>query len=251
MQSAPPDSYAAKPNVSARMYYGLRILLHKRRWLLRSSQVARAYFVYGPLRNLMLQRERNSCVNTPIAVDRSEVFPAAPDPDTIVERLETAGFTSLGEIRPESIQEILDYCEVHRRARHWNPHKQCKAVDAIARNELLVDVARRYLGAEPAIWLTQLKWTLPRPRELELVPSPYPEPIQYDTHAFHYDILDWTSLTLFVYLTDVDEDSGPHVFVESTHHKRKTLREIRRITIDDSFIDSKYKGNWLAGDPIF
>ena len=113
-------------------------------------------------------------------------------------------------------------------------------MDVIARNALLVDVARRYLGAEPAIWLTRLKWTLPRPDEVALRPPPYKEPIRYDAHAFHYDILDWTSLTLFVYLTDVDQDCCPHVFVEGTH-TRKTLREIRRITIDDSIVTRKYK----------
>jgi hypothetical protein len=240
MQTAPANFRRRNAAVSARLYYGLRIFLHKRRWLLRFSQVARAYVIYGPFRNVMLRHQRSSCVNQPIAVDRSVVFPAAPDMETIVERINSTGFAHLGEIRQESVQEILDYCAEHRQARYWNPHQQCAAVDVIARNALLVDVARRYLGAEPAIRLTGLKWTLPRPDELALRPPTYKQPIQYDAHAFHYDILDWTSLTLFVYLTDVDQDCCPHAFVEGTH-TRKTLREIGRITIDDSIVTRKYK----------
>jgi hypothetical protein len=39
----------------------------------------------------------------------------------------------------------------------------------------------------------------------------------YDENAFHYDALDFKSLTLFIYLTDVDLSSGPHVVIEGTH----------------------------------
>jgi hypothetical protein len=35
---------------------------------------------------------------------------------------------------------------------------------------------------------------------------------------FHRDPDDWRFLKLFIYLTDVDEQSGPHEFVTGSHH---------------------------------
>jgi hypothetical protein len=34
---------------------------------------------------------------------------------------------------------------------------------------------------------------------------------------FHYDALDFKSLTVFIYLTDVDASCGPHVLIKNTH----------------------------------
>jgi hypothetical protein len=224
---------------SARLYYGLRIFLHKRRWLLRFSQLLRGYLVFGPFRNIILRAYRKSRVNQPVEVDRSTMFPVAPNAATIVDRLNRLGCARLGELRDMSVEKILEYCDAHRRGKHWNPHRECAEVDLVARNSLIVDVARKYLECEPIVWLTQLKWTLPSPDHSGPDVTAHQEPIQYDSHSFHYDILDWRSLTLFIYLTDVDADSGPHVVVEGTN-SRKSLSEIRGITIDDDSVERKY-----------
>jgi ectoine hydroxylase-related dioxygenase (phytanoyl-CoA dioxygenase family) len=34
---------------------------------------------------------------------------------------------------------------------------------------------------------------------------------------FHRDIDDWSQIRLFIYLTDVDEDAGPHAFIKTSH----------------------------------
>ena len=55
-------------------------------------------------------------------------------------------------------------------------------------------------------------------------------------------MLDVKSLTLFVYFTDVDADSGPHVIIEGTH-KSKRLREIGNIVLDNATVQKKIHGN--------
>src|SRR5262249_46725038 len=47
------------------------------------------------------------------------------------------------------------------------------------------------------------------------------------------------SLTLFIYLTDSDMDSSPHVLIEKTH-KRKTLKELWSRVLDDDVAKKKY-----------
>jgi hypothetical protein len=41
---------------------------------------------------------------------------------------------------------------------------------------------------------------------------------------FHRDSEDWLAFRIMVYLTPVDEASGPHVYVKGTHLDRRTVR---------------------------
>jgi hypothetical protein len=106
----------------------------------------------------------------------------------------------------------------------------------IARNEKLVEIARQYLGAEPILWLTQLKWSFgdqASKEERQGLLSSNNEPVQHDGDAFHYDTLDFKSLTIFIYLTDVDASCGPHVLIENTHNA-KSFRDICQIILSDT-----------------
>jgi hypothetical protein len=53
---------------------------------------------------------------------------------------------------------------------------------------------------------------------------------------FHRDVDDWRFLKLFVYLTDVDDEAGPHAFVPGSQSAPKLLR-IGRYA-DDQVIES-------------
>ena len=110
----------------------------------------------------------------------------------------------------------------------------------------MVDIARRYLGVEPVLWLTQLRWSFGDPVEQRRVLSSlHAEPVQYDSDAFHYDTLDFKSLTIFIYLTDVGPDSGPHVVIENTH-KTKSFGEICHIILSDSM--AQKESGWPDSD---
>src|SRR5262249_11950284 len=84
------------------------------------------------------------------------------------------------------------------------------------------------------------KWTVPRLEErADFFSSGHAEPENYAGHAFHYDIHDVKSLTLFVYLTEIGMDSCPHLVIEGTH-KRKTLKDLRNRFLDDKVAQQKY-----------
>jgi len=112
-------------------------------------------------------------------------------------------------------------------------------VNRLCRNAKLVEIARQYLGAEPILWLTLLRWSFPLSDDrADFHPATHREPRQYNTHAFHYDILDFKSLTLFVYLTDVESASGAHIVVEGTHNKR--WHELHHLMLDDRVVEEKF-----------
>ena len=226
-------------HIGARFYHGLRLFLHKKRWLLRSTQILRAMVILGPLRKSIIRFHQKFSKNKPLQIDSSLWLPNL-DVETIVNRIEEVGYSRGGVLPEECLTKIVQFCEKNGRINYWNPHKDCDVIDRFSRNEKIVEIARKYLGAEPILWVTELKWTSASAGEQRrTVQSFHQEPIQYDGHAFHYDALDCKSLTVFVYLTDIDLDSGPHVTIENTH-KAKSLRELTRIVMDDAVAHNKY-----------
>ncbi len=85
----------------------------------------------------------------------------------------------------------------------------------IANNSDILTAAKDFLGATPTISNINMWWSLPNHKEAE------------QAQLFHRDVDDFKFCKLFVYLTDVDMDHGPHVYVEGSSASEK-LRVIRR-----------------------
>ena len=85
----------------------------------------------------------------------------------------------------------------------------------IANNPIALEICERYFGCKPIIDSIQAWWSLPgheRPEQAE---------------NLHRDNDGIRFLKYFIYLTEVTEESGPHIFVESSHTVSKGL-DIRR-----------------------
>jgi hypothetical protein len=87
---------------------------------------------------------------------------------------------------------------------------KCPHVLPLANSDFLIRTATQYLGCLPTISTLRIWWSFPGSR---------PE----TTHNFHRDRDDWRCMKLFLYLTDVDEASGPHQFVRGSHRTRPEL----------------------------
>lgn len=89
---------------------------------------------------------------------------------------------------------------------------------SIANDPRVLDVVEAFLGAKPTIGALRLWWSTP-------TASGEPE------HAenFHRDIDDLRFIKLFVYLTDVDDESGPHIYARGSH-RENVLTTVGRFT---------------------
>src|SRR5215471_15143171 len=222
----------------ARFYYALRFYLHKQRWLLRLVQLLCAYIILGPLRKPIVRYYQKFGHNDPLRTNTHPLFPHV-DIDQLVNSIKEIGYAHVGNLPEEYITQILDYCEINKQTSYWNSHIKCEAVDRICRNAKIVEIARKYLGAEPIIWLTRLQWSFPPSDNLlDFHPSIYREPAEYDIHAFHYDIIDFKSVTLFIYLTDIDSYFGAHIIVERTHDYKR-LKDLKYRRLDDDEAQKK------------
>lgn len=81
----------------------------------------------------------------------------------------------------------------------------CPHVMELMNRPQILAIARNYLGCTPTISGLRIDWSCPT------AGGPG------DVQQFHRDYDDWRFLKLFMYLTDVDDESGPHEFVAGSH----------------------------------
>lgn len=87
--------------------------------------------------------------------------------------------------------------------------QDCPVIQTLQDDPQLLAIAAEYLGAPPKVVGSELLWSFP-------AESIWMDQVQV-AQVFHYDVDDYRSLKFFFYLTDVDEQSGPHVCIQGTH----------------------------------
>lgn len=91
---------------------------------------------------------------------------------------------------------------------------------SIANNPAVISAVGQTLGAKPTISSMATWWSIA-----------HGEAAQH-AELFHRDVDDLRFIKMFIYLTDVDENSGPHVFVRGSQRVNK-LTELRRLTDEE------------------
>jgi hypothetical protein len=82
----------------------------------------------------------------------------------------------------------------------------------LANRPSLLRLAASYIGCKPTISALGLRWSFPATGA------------STDVQAFHRDTDDWRYLKILVYLTNVSEEAGPHVYVRGSHLTRAPMR---------------------------
>ncbi len=99
-------------------------------------------------------------------------------------------------------------------------HEQ-RDVQRLAGDMSLLRVAQGYLGCRPVFTGCTMWWSA----------AYLDQPDDYAAQMFHFDMNQIKFLKVFIYLTDVTPENGPHVFVKGSHRRLpKALLEDRRYT---------------------
>ncbi|WP_455872597.1 hypothetical protein [Rhizobium yanglingense] len=102
---------------------------------------------------------------------------------------------------------------------HFERVLQCKAAVAVQKDPLLLNIARHYLGGEAKLITTRTWWSFPTKSASEA-------DLSRASFKFHFDLDDWRMLKFFFYLSDVDADAGPHVYVQGSHNRRRMKHQL-------------------------
>ena len=92
---------------------------------------------------------------------------------------------------------------------------QSDEILAIANDSRILNAVSKYLGVRPTISNVNCWWSFGDRESAK------------EAQFFHRDLDDFKFLKIFFYLTDVTEDSGPHIYVKGSHKLNKLL-ELRR-----------------------
>lgn len=202
---------------------GLRLWLRRKPGINQRLQAARALVHFGPWRHLFRAAIRwwrppvgalpNSSTSLLGDVDVAHVVRALHrDSVHVVGRLPDA---FVARVRAVTDKLPLD---------HYGDFDARNAdVRALSRDPSVLEVLRAYFGSEPEL----LECTVV---VHEAVTTPAGDVCPQ--RRFHFDYAGWQSLNLFVYLTDVDEDSSAHE-VAAGSHRLRTLRDALRAFLSD------------------
>ncbi|KQV63772.1 hypothetical protein [Rhizobium sp. Root1220] len=162
------------------------------------------------------------------ALRRDGVFPGLVLPNAITNEIarfadETPCFGNFDrriEFRASEHRAAEDRCgRPILSGHHFERALDCPAVLAVQREPLLSEIARRYLGAQARLITTRIWWSFPtRASEADRRLA--------SLDKYHFDLDDWRMLKFFFYLVDVDEGTGPHVYVRGSHNKRRVKHQL-------------------------
>jgi hypothetical protein len=110
------------------------------------------------------------------------------------------------------------------------------SVQNIISYPLFIEIARKYFNTEPYLDGLSMWWTTNYKK------SPDKASAQY----FHFDMDTIRWLKFFIYLTDVDENSGPHVYISGTHKSGSIPKHILNKgyqRLDDNLIFENFDPN--------
>jgi len=115
--------------------------------------------------------------------------------------------------------------ETHTAHYNFGQLMNCPHALKIANDPSVLAIMGQSLGCKPTISSINLWWSMGGRAKAE------------DAELFHRDVDDWRFFKLFIYLTDVDDGAGPHVFVKGSQNDEKLL-PIRRY--EDKEIDEAF-----------
>lgn len=160
--------------------------------------------------------------------------------------LTTSGLHELGQLlSAEHAQELVNYFKQKKVRDPYRssvpkflPLSDCRPAEAhiahhdapdilnapglleLANDPRILDVVGQFLGCKPTIGYMATWWSYATGMGAQ------------QAENFHRDVDDWRFVKLFVYLTDVTMESGPHKYVLHSSQKNK-LTEIRRFDDDE------------------
>jgi hypothetical protein len=115
---------------------------------------------------------------------------------------------------------VAKECNISFSNAHYYNTSTYQPIQAIVEDPVLLDIARRYLGGPPVHQGTDLRWSFCKQlSEFEKYKF---------NQSFHYDIDDYSAIKFFFYLTDVDMDNGPHMYISGSHKSKKFIYKVIR-----------------------
>jgi hypothetical protein len=206
----------------------LRRKLAKHRRIAMMIRAIRALIHFGPWRNAARQNIR---LRRPPA-HPAPIVSLIPNLDAMVvaDAVRAESVCMVGRLPNRVVDDIRELTDHLPPNEYGSFNERHAAVQRLVEDSGVWAVARNYFGAEPV--LLECNLVVQQSEEGRDV-------ARTSQRRFHFDYAGWHSLNLFVYLTDVEADSGAHQVVVGTH-KYKLMRDAIRPSLDDDEVQRRF-----------
>jgi hypothetical protein len=258
-QKAFLEFFGSKGKVKLKEYYEYFLIFKQdQRWLL---MFIIARLPWGRTLGKFFYRDRHLTAEQSYAKERNlSIFPDL-EPEVVLESIEQDGCYPGLQLPEAILKELLEYADTadisidgksgfefkygdkNQAAQQYKceiltgnylaVNSECLAMQKLANDPRLREIAAKYLGKEPILVRSQMSWTFIGSQEAYTQKGVLGSP----TLLFHYDLDDYRTLKFFFYLTDVDSFSGSHRCVAGSHKKRKLLHYLLRSQSDQAISD--------------
>ena len=195
-------------------------------------------------------KKKNFFIN-PILIKRENLFINEIELEKIIEKLDSSGFYEKVFLHKEIVKKILNtvtkknllffskgkddnflnFLEALNESDNLESIKdkglenkishiasfiklnECQIIVELIKSNLFLNVAKNYIGFDNLEVTAECYISNP----FLISENQKKDNAQY----YHYDLDYKRFLKIFIYLTDVTEESGPHIFIEGTHKKKK------------------------------
>jgi hypothetical protein len=211
-------------------------------------------FQNAPLRDLMI-RAIDEYVRTDLKMPS---FPKLGDPKVVeaIQSIDQKGYAYLSAMPADKVQAMKSYFEnqlVENKDKKLVSVEEASLTENIANyptttilrcphllemanDPEILSIVEGYLGTIPTVIVMATWWSFGGRENAK------------DAQLFHYDYDDYRFCKLFLYLTDVDENSGPHCFVEGTHRAEEVHRARHRWAHDSQGFFNFYNNSLRKSD---
>lgn len=136
-------------------------------------------------------------------------------PDSLLERLKKKVLSGLNKDHGDDVDNAILGTKGAPRQLKTNANwlSSCEEIFEFSADPILLGIVQRYLGVPP-IFSTPVAFLN------STVPAANSRSLSDTAQQYHHDMHRMRFVKVFVYLTDVDEDSGPHTLIPGTHRNR-------------------------------
>ena len=103
---------------------------------------------------------------------------------------------------------------------------QCEDIIKIANDEKIIALVTDYFGCKPTITIIEAQWTKTHPDAAQIL---------FQDDMYHRDVEDFKFVKLFVYLSDVSKENGPHRYIRGSH---RTAALTKRMPIPNEMAEN-------------
>ena len=207
--------------------------------LARTVTILRQLIHFGPWRHLFIllfRIVRKPSYTEPASQGQPRLFDSIRG-SALLTDLTEKGVGFAGTASKELIIAIRSRTDLLPRDHFPDIHEADPDIRRLVTDKALLNLVRRYLCAEPVML------------ECTLIVTEGGSVSDQDglQSRFHFDYAGWHSVNVFVYLTDVGEQSAFHTVIAGTH-RRKTIGDIFKQFLSDDEAQERF-GNQIT--PVF